>query len=316
MSTLAVFSASQHRDYSFLAPITALFWRDVIGHTPRVLLTGAEAEWSAPGSKADNRYRFGTQTALQALRSFGIETTFVPMPAGAIWQTATWAQVIRPNVVADASIPADQWVIMSDADLWPLRRSFYVQHEGASRARLVSYYSNGDHFFGKANVLERFTARMPFQTLPMCHVAMRASEWRTLLGISLMNEPSIAASADYHLAEYDRSFLAHFAGPDRGMAIWCADQYMLTHRICAQDWFPSEALLIQRRGLPPDDRLDRGNWRDWSPDRFDADRWTDAHVHKGPEEPERWATLLPVIDALMPQHSSWARAYREDYCRA
>ena len=166
-STTVALASSQDADYEFLSVITALLWRDHIGFRPIVYLVGTFEEWST-GSHA---------VVLQALRYHGIERRFVQRIDG--YPYSTVAQNIRQHVAADPAIPADEWVMPADADLFPLRRTFYQAHVG-SAVRACLYYANGDRFEGKAKTMRRAEGRIPYQSIPTCHVTMRAGTWREL----------------------------------------------------------------------------------------------------------------------------------------
>ncbi len=308
MKTLVCFGSSTMTDYAFLAPLTALMWRDVIGHTPRVFLVGTKSEWVSLGR---------TRAAVEALEHHRIEHQFVDRfqalkDRPEVYQDSTVAQNIRQHASSDPSIPDEQWVMMSDADLWPLRREFYHQHEGAAE-RAVLLYSNGDHFQGKDETLAKIDADagIDWQSIPTCHVTMRACEWRDLYHpVTGDILESTRNTLDKYLLPTMKKFPAR-----AGWEMWMSDQRIVTERLCRQSWFPSEIRFVERRGHSPVDRLDRGCPHDWYSDHFDKDRWTDAHMHKGSHSDEKWADIRPILSALLPQHLEWAEGYRNEYAR-
>jgi hypothetical protein len=273
-------------------------WRDVIGFRPIAMLTGVERSLSP---------------SFAALQEHGFSIVYAGKLAD--YEEATLAQNCRQHASCLLGMEDEDWLMPSEADLWPLRREFYQVHLVDNvRHRAVCYYWNGDHFHSKQVFLGAVAERRRHQTIPTCHVAMRAADWRAIYGLT--PGESIAAATQRTLDEWFTRY------PRDGFNTWMSDQDIMTERLCRQEWFPDWApvsnrsvLFVPRPGHPPVDRLDRSHVNDWLAP-FDASRWTDAHVHKAPESDEHWPLLLKVIDAVIPQHVEWARAYRERYVEA
>lgn len=289
--TVVAIGCSTDSDYDFLIPLTALFWRDLIGHCPRVFLVGSE----------EDRHSGRLSVSLRALRHHGIEHFFVGRVEG--YQDATVAQNVRHHAAADPFIAGEQWVMLSDADLWPLRREFYHQHSGR-RERVVCLYANGDHFQGKAITLAKFEAGENFQSIPTCHVTMRARDWRSVYDLS----PGDVIGSTVKTLHAMDPWMTRCK--DKNLARWCCDQWYVTERLCRQHWFPSQALMVERRGHPPMDRYDRSLTDMWN--HFDP-IWTDAHLLKNPSREESWRKIWPIVDCLLPQHAEWAQRYWREY---
>lgn len=240
------------------------------------------------------------------------------------WSAATVAQNVRQHAAALDWIRAEDWLLLSDADLWPLTRDFYHQHDDFA-GRMVSLYSNGDHFAGKKDVLERFRNGNSIQSLPTCHVIMRAKDWRQIYDIQKGDTVNAATA---RTLEKMKSWIKDASDP--GLALWCIDQWYATVLTCQQIWFGDtpppmspvppggrilkspNVMLVERAGHPPADRLDRGRPWVWP---FEKDKWTDAHIFKSPFAPKQWKQIVPVIDVMLPEHSQWIRNYREEYVR-
>lgn len=299
--TYVAIGCSRDRDYSFLLPLTCLFWRDVIGYTPIAFLAGSSFDWQSTPP---------TNVVLNALVHDlvdGLAIRFIGAVEGYPEHTA--AQNVRQHAAVVPVIADDAWIMPADADLWPLKKAFYHQHEGTPH-RAVCYYGNGDHFQGKDVTMRRVAQGLRTQTIPTCHVAMRAKDWREIYSLDSAANPAahIKRTLDSYIA-------ARAPGGDAGMDLWMSDQQIMTEALCQQTWFPQMALMVERRGHPPVDRLCRSVLEYWQ-EPFDPARWTDAHLHKSPESDEHWAYELQIIRALMPQHAEWAQQYRDEYVRA
>jgi len=313
--TIVSIGCSSDADYNFPLPITCLLWSEVVGYRPLVMLVGSDEEWRQSRRLA---------VALEALLHLGFPPVFLGRIEG--YPDGTLAQSCRQHAAALSWIGDNDWLMPADADLWPLRRQFYHQHEG-TKHRAVLYYGNGDHFGGKAATLERAAAGLRSQTIPTCHATMRARDWRA---IYRPIAGDIAASVKQSL---DAWLPTKSNDPDPNMTLWMADQQLLTDALCQQPWFPDtrlddrnefgaikattldqSVLFITRRGHPPVDRLCRSD-RNWPP--FDVQHgWTDAHIFKAPDSEEPWSHEVQLIDALLPKHSEWARSYRSAYAEA
>ena len=310
-STIVCIGCSTDADYVFLAPLGALLWRDLVRFEPRLFLVGDAAEW---------QNKTHTRASLNAMHLHGIGHRFIGRLPG--YRDSTLAQNIRQHAACDPSIAPDTWCAMSDADLWPLRRDFYVQHE-SSDARCVLLYANGDHFAGAAETLRRAAIGQAYQSIPTCHVIMRAATWRETYRY-ISSDP--VASMAWTLGRWLNPKMRK-PGNDPGWEAWMSDQRKLTEALCEQPWFPEfrvddknrdgvyrvgDVLFVTRHGHPPLDRLDRSLTNDWKVRPY-YPRWTDAHLHKNPFNDEHWNDTLPVIEYHMPQHLEWARRYREEF---
>lgn len=287
--TIVAVGCSRDRDYSFALPLTCALWEHVVGFIPIALLVGAQEEWEQDPRAAVVLKHLG-----------GIAHEFIGRAKG--FPDHTTAQNCRQHAAALSLIQPSTWIMPGDADLWPLERTFYEQHEGTEHLA-VCYYSNGDHFVSKENVLERAKKGLGAQTIPTCHVAMRAQQWRDVYGLV---EDDVAGSIEKTMAVW---VPRRAATPDPNMVLWMSDQQIMTEKLCAQDWFPERVLMVQRHGHPPVDRLDRAQ-PTWA--HLDPNDYVDAHIYRGPES-EKWNELIRVFATVLPEMETWAREYREAY---
>ena len=307
--TIVAIGCSTHWDYALLVPVACLLWKEVVGHSPVALLVGSEAEWKQTPL---------TSVALDAIRELGsIGVGFEHIPTSDRYDAGTLAQSVRQHYAAASHVRWDQWVTVSDADLFPLKRDFYHQHDGRDEPA-VCYFANGDCFQGKEEALSGWAAQRPFQSIPTCHVVMRATTWRELYGYGVLpREPEYARLGHVAAALYatlDRKLLPRLEGKDpRGRATeaWYFDQYYLTERLCRQEWFSDRALLVPRTS-----QTERGHlvlWElggGWQEGIFDPS-WVDVHVRHGVYDKRRWLPLLDAIRHALPSREAWARDYFE-----
>lgn len=277
MTTHVTIGANEIRDYEFLAPLSALIWRDRIGFHPIVLLI--------PSSTGPLQRR--TLTAIDALREHDISSKVVQPVIE--WETGRTAQQCR-ELVGCLDLPDNDWAMPADADLWPIKKEFYQQHQ-IHDGRVVSYYSNGDHY----------------QTLPTCHVTMQLHKWRQLYGVQAGDDITAAVkrNCDAWLPTRRWQIWNH------GMAMWMADQAIVSEKVEA---LPEKYIRIERPGHPPVDRIDRGNWQPLT------DLIVDAHLLRPSDQEPHWSKVRELFSKLVPQYLSWADDYRaryiEGYCNA
>jgi len=288
MTTRVIIGCSNWRDYAFPLPLTALLWREIAGYEPILLLVGDEHYWSKPARSL---------TSLNAIRELEFEHYMLGYIYG--YEDCTLAQNSRQHAAALSTIPDDEWLMPSDADLWPLTREFYHQHE-ISDKRFVLYYSNGDHY----------------SSFPTCHMTGRAKDWRALMGLILpeekggmfvIRENPITHCVKNTLEAWLKPRQAGKGPSDAGWEAWMSDQRIFTERIKAQTWYPQEVLMIERKGHPPVDRIDRCCW----PINPSVRGMTDAHLPKAPDQ--EWDKIRPIVEQLLPNWLSWADKYRNEF---
>jgi hypothetical protein len=281
----AILSSSLWRDYQFGVVIAARMWRELINFEPYILLVGSASEWRAGKRSA---------VVLAALEALDCRIEFVPHIEE--FSDPTIAQNCRQYASA-LPFRSEDYLLLSDADLWVFNRA-WIQRRDSSKT-LTSWYSNGD--MG--------------QSLPTCHLGASAQTWRELISI----EPNgdIASTMRQPLLNWlEENRNRH---PDKNMTVWCMDQWRTTDRIKTVTWYPDEVQFIERFGHPPADRLDRNNW----PAEYDASRFIDAHIFKGPDshpsEPnlkENWPRLRELIRRVLPVRLEWAERFRDEFLKS
>ena len=253
-------SASHYADYAFPVGIAALLWREVVGYEPVVFVCG---EWTG---KAIVAREFMAEHLIETL----------DIPAMEEWPVHVTAQNVRYHA---ASLFRDQWLMLSDADLFPLRRDFYHQHEDFD-GRFCFYFSNGDSGL----------------RYPTCHIVARSEHWCEVMGIN--EHGNLLGQMRRNIAPWIESVTHGKSPSEAGMAVWVTDMHMFAARIKAMPWYPVHCKMIEREGHPPVDRLDRSNW----PANYNVSNYVDAHILRATHEPRNWERTRPILEALIPQH--------------
>lgn len=272
MTTHVAIGANSVRDYQFLAPLSALLWKERIGFHPIVIT--CDDEWF------NNRGK----VVKEAMAELEIDT--IHLQSSKVYASHTLAQNCR-EFASCLPIADEEWIMPSDADLWPIQKEFYHAHEN-NGARGTLYYANGDHY----------------QTYPTCHVTLKARDWRSLgygpIGKDLTESVEVAVTA------WLRDDAPHWPWKDRNFAIWMSDQALITDRLRRATWH-DELKPVERHGHPPSTRIDRTVWRPMKADDVDA------HIQRAPDEPHVWPNVLQLFTQLLPKRGAWAAAYHQKY---
>ncbi len=291
--TWVAISADTTRDYAFLIPLAALFWKELIGFEPICQLVG---DWCTDKRAAISR---------EAIVELGVRVQHIGRVDG--YLSSTIAENVREHAAADPALGDDDWFLPSDADLWPLKADYYRTHlnypQGPWAVLLNGY---GDGFEGKESFLEKATRLIRGQTIPTCHVVMKVRTWRTLYGLTAGDDIATATKRTM-----DWWIIPRVAGKskmDAGFIAWMSDQDVLTYKLASQDWFPEGVVWVPRRGSPPVDRLCRSVPEVWG--NKDYVRFTDVHCWKAPDSDDHWAMLRDIIACFLPRRLAWADDYR------
>lgn len=273
--TRAVLGCSHWRDYQFLLPMTALCWRERIGIEPVCLLTG---NWDNPRGRVTKGY----------LRALEVETHELGSLEG--YEDSTFAQNCRQHAAA-LPFPDEAWLMLSDADLWPIYREFYHQHEDFP-GKFTLYYANGDHY----------------QSFPTCHQTARAKDWRELY--RLKPNGDVAGQCKWTLDGYILPRIAGKTPAEAGWVAWMSDQWSSSEKIKAAPWFPGGTRQIERAGHPPVDRIDRSVWPTGP---LSITGMVDAHMPKAPNEETYWPKVRELLGLLLPARVATYSAFRDAY---
>lgn len=279
---VAIGSTLQH-DYSAFLPVVGLLWRERIGYEPSFFLVGTREEWFS------HRY---CSVVMRELDRYGFHYCFVPHMEGV--EDATISQCVR-NAAAVYPFADEDLLIISDADLLPIRKEFY--HRDEFKYAIHLFYSNAykpevNHF-------------------PSCHYLMKVRTWREVMKYQgeTITDALAANFAEYGLAE---KMEAKKADPKNWVDVWFTDELVASKKIVASRFFPLATEFIEREGCPPKDRLDRASWPFWA----DISKLTDCHSLRPLWNVNCWPRLRPVLRQLLPNHVEWLDTYRNDFWKA
>ena len=283
MNTTVVIGCSNWRDYSFPAPIAALLWREVVGYKPLILLVKKDGtDWTSPPRN---------QVVTDFLVEHGLEFRYVNQVDP--YESHVTAQNCRQHVAALNCFADDDWIMLSDADLWPLKRDFYHLHEGR-KERFVMYYANGDHY----------------QSYPTCHMTARARDWRSVM--CLIRNDDLEGQLKKNLDAYLKPKMDGQAPSQASWKAWMNDQWMFTEWIRKMPWFPLDVFHIERVGHPPVDRLDRSAWPQ-SPVNLTS--YTDSHILRPADQPENWPRMKEIVEQVLPKYADRIEKFRVDFVK-
>lgn len=288
----AIFSSVFNRDdarYTFLLPFTAAFWRFRTGLRPTILACGGPIGWHASPWH---------RLALLCAREVGADIHFVPVAAN--WPLHATAQMGR-LFACQLPLADDCYLVMSDADMWPLSADFFRTGGVVGKMDL---YSSG-----------AYTHEDPHKQ-PMCYVGGDVAAWREMLGVGEGHPIARSVAAALKLAAPAGS---------SGVEIWNADERYLAGKLAP--WMQKGlARIVGRRdrfwnrepGTGAILRADRNWWPE--PDWFTGENTAtliDAHVPRHGWQDEDWQKIFPLVFAALPPE--WAgrlARFRDDFVAA
>lgn len=276
MTTYAVIATNKSHSYDFFAPITTLFWREVVGFKTLCFLTGTKADWDAP---LQSRIRRKVEEAGGIIHHIGVLEGY---------QDAQAAQSSRQHAAA-LDFPDDDILITGDIDMWSLDPDWFHQHDPA-KWDFTSWYANAYGW-----------PCPPFHPTP--YIAATAKKWREVVGLEVRGEilTQMQANFDRTLGRESSTWIS-----------WWHDELFFNSRLKGWDGYPHRVQMIVREGQPPNDRIDRCAW----PVTFDwSKKWVDTHLIRPGATKENWPRIRPMIEHYLPKHVAWVDEYVAAYQR-
>jgi len=259
--------------YNFFLPFVCHLWRERIGYEPLLYLVGAREAWRQGHSAV----------VLDALDAGGWRTEWMDPVPGVLSETV--AQCVRHHAGALADLSPSDVLMTSDADLLPIRRNYYHQHD-PSRHAIALYYSNVYGDVGHWTNL---------------HMSFTVEALREVMGLTVSDVRSSMLTA------FQQGGLYELAKKEDPTDRWFFDERYPSAKIKASRFYPASVLKIPREGRPPKDQLCRGaNW----PRSYDAADYIDCHSVRPGWTDMYWPQVRELLAQIMPDRLGWADAYR------
>jgi len=272
-------SSDTNEIYSFFIPIVSLLWRER-GFTPIILLVGTREQWNSTGKN---------KSVLHHIEKAEIKVHFVKPVQN--YKNSTIAQVSRLFACADPNIKPEDYILISDADMLPMSRTWFTQYD-ASKA---FNFFGGNAYLGYIG--DASPSKLPTR-LPMCYIGGSTANWRQVMGI---NDLNIQTSMEKIIKERE--------------ATGCRDEWFYDEHTFANKMFKSP-LITNSQFINRDwthgrasNRLDRDNWH------FNNQKdIIDCHYLRPATKfiDELFRILIPEVYCY-PGHIQWIRAYINNF---
>jgi len=282
MNTYAVIASNHSHSYQPFAPITALFWREVVGFKTICFLTGTKEEWDEPAASLVRR----------KLDEAGALIHHIGKLEG--YQDAQAAQSSRQHAAA-LDLPLDDVLLTGDIDMWSLDRDWFRQHDPA-KWDFTSWY---------ANAYGPLAPTPPFHPTP--YIAATVAKWREVMQLECRGEILTQMQANF-----DRTLTPHAST----WTSWWHDELYFNSKLKAWSGYPHRVQMISREGQPPHDRIDRCAWPAWRGHEYAFDwtkKYVDTHLIRPGVTTENWPRIRPLVERYIPKHLAWVDEYVKLY---
>lgn len=292
----AVFGCStpeqdSHRgfDYVFYLPLTVLAWQR-IGFESIVLIIGEKSEWRVHPILSyvlDHLERQPDATVI-----------FISAKVENRMMLSQTARIFVANMKEFPGIANDH-IITTDSDLWPLRKEHYYLPPGIDRPLILVH----------SQCCEPFTFNgKSYPMLPMSHIRASAATWKEIVNIN-----SSFANDSASILNYFQQFFGErvhnrviFASED-----WYLDQKLVSIRVA--QWISQNSqdyvYKVSDEGLK---RIDRINWNADKIQPSSFGNYFDTHLLVDGFMPDKWESIKPLLNLMYnksPFRSEWCNRY-------
>lgn len=264
MTNYAILATTQHEDYSFYVPITARFWRKM-GYTAAVWLYGMAEDWT----RGQDRVMLG------ALSVAGARYGYLGNINGC--SKALAAKLSRWCAASHHIFRPDDYLVMSDADLWPLDAEWF-KPSAAAWTFWNSDVHGSEHYHSA------------------CFIGAKAGQWRRA-----MVDTQTVQSDVQRLVEWEARREPDWAG-------WRSDEQFMRDKVPA---FPDYD-KAQHKSADLTKRIDRAEW----PRHPKAEGMRDAHLPRPGTDDAVWRAVRPLVEQVIPEYRAAIEAYRNSYLEA
>lgn len=290
----AVFSCSTpHKssyrgyDYAFYLPSTVLAWQR-IGYESIILIIGERKGW-----KLDPML----SVTLRALDGMSDIATVIFLPTNDTSNLGTLSQISRLFIANMKDFPGSSadFVLTTDADLWPLRKAHFYPPRDHCSFLLLHTESNFDF------------NHVIYKMLPMSNIGANTSLWQQIINT---NSSIIANDSASILNYFQQGFGNKGPKPAKfDFNDWYVDQKYVSVRF--DEWLETQkskdvVCRMSDKGLF---RFDRASWET---ENFQIEKYYDAHLILHPYVAQNWTTFQPLLLAMY-GNNSWQEKLLDKY---
>lgn len=279
-------------DYAFYLPLTVLAWHR-IGFESIVLLIGDRQEWL-------NRPPLAW--IVESLEQLNATTLFINADQDHRGMLSQTARIFVSNMDGYPG-QDDDYIVTTDADLWPLRRQHFVPRINHSLVLVHSDCCGWFNLQGEA-----------FRMLPMSNIGASASVWREILNTDHIIGKDSASILNYFADIFGDSLARKRA--TYASDAWSLDQMLITMKIdrWRKKQGPSDSTFkVSDKGFQ---RIDRASWHPRRIPPSSLDNYYDAHLIEKAYTVESWNRIRPLLHLMFNATSwqlRWSYVYAETF---
>ena len=281
----------QDFNYAFYLPLTALAW-ERIGFESVILIAGSKSEWDQ------------SEAAAYILRHLEERKCIVKFIESNEMNQLSISQIARLFAYKFDTFADNDYIVTSDADVWPLEKDFFVipaRHSVLStNAFCCGHFTHKDRHY---------------RMRPMVSIGSYTMFWKAMMetehNMSLPASPDSEDMLSYFHKEFgDMVYKEVTKGENDG---WYLDQRMISVRLqqFAENHGTGSVVLVPRTvGI---DRIDRSGW-----DTHTLRDKKDVHLLDNGHLPATWLEIRRLLDSMYGAGTPellWAEEYRRGFLK-
>lgn len=271
-----IFSVSANPIYDFWAPLTCVIWREVTTYDPFLILIDPVEKWVSTTRG---------KLIMDALEDIGQEKR---MPSNIPKNPRILMSKLARWYACGLGVNRGDYLLTADIDIWPLQHEWFLQTQEGGAA-MDFYYANAHE-----NRKQHAT----------CYIGGLARMWQEMVGMNLQDGILTFEGAMERAHENLRL---------KSYEAWRSDEVYMASQIKSWTRYPKECNFIDRKGHPPEDRIDRSSWPShyvMAADKKWLEGKVDAHLPRAKMRIETlWTFVRPIFEAKCPAMLDWADGY-------
>lgn len=285
MRKIAVTACDLKAGYYFHLPIVARLWKQA-GYELLCMQVGDIKDW-ANNAQAS----YARQEALRA----GMELYSIPYMHPHL--ASTVAQVSRLYASFVPGLAHGDYLLTTDADLWPLSKDWYSRQDWTKAIHLTYADAYVNHGVGTR--------------YPMSHIGAKVGVWHHLMQPASMN-PILALKSQLDQEFRNRDVSSYYGNTGKvagvvPLAVWCYDEELISKRIAL--WPQNHVQKMTRGGNPPANRFKRKDY-----DKpVELEGKVDAHMKKATPVAYFENHFRPVAERVLPNEIDWVHEYLDEF---